>query len=115
MDQPTAWGVAFLYMLQIYYDFSAYSDIAIGLSELFGIRMKENFNFPYLSRSITEFWRRWHISLGTWFREYLYIPLGGNRKGRGRTLLNLFAVFLVTASGTARGTTISCGVSSTAS
>ena len=96
MDQPTAWGVAFLYMLQIYYDFSAYSDIAIGLSELFGIRMKENFNFPYLSRSITEFWRRWHISLGTWFREYLYIPLGGNRKGRGRTLLNLFAVFLVT-------------------
>ena len=91
-----AWFGALLYAIQLYYDFSAYSDIAIGLSELFGIRMKENFNFPYLSRSITEFWRRWHISLGTWFREYLYIPLGGNRKGRGRTLLNLFAVFLVT-------------------
>ena len=87
---------AVAFSFQIYGDFSGYSDIAIGLSELFGIRMKENFNFPYLSRSITEFWRRWHISLGTWFREYLYIPLGGNRKGRGRTLLNLFAVFLVT-------------------
>ncbi len=96
MDQPTAWGVAFLYMLQIYYDFSGYSDIALGLGELFGIQMKENFHFPYLSQSITEFWRRWHISLGTWFREYLYIPLGGNRKGKNRTLLNLFVVFLVT-------------------
>lgn len=96
MDQPSAWGAALLYMLQIYYDFSGYSDLALGLSALFGIELKENFHFPYLSQSITEFWRRWHISLGSWFREYLYIPLGGNRKGRERTLLNLFLVFLVT-------------------
>ena len=96
MDQPTAWGVAFLYMLQIYYDFSAYSDIAIGLSELFGIRMKENFNFPYLSRSITEFWRRWHISLSTWFRDYVYIPLGGNRVSKPRLFFNLLVVWAAT-------------------
>ncbi len=96
MDLPTAWGTAFCYMLQIYYDFSGYSDIALGLSALFGFRLKENFNFPYLSCSITEFWRRWHISLGTWFREYIYIPLGGNRKGQRKTLCNLFIVFLVT-------------------
>lgn len=96
MDLPTAWWCALLYMLQIYYDFAGYSDIALGLGELFGFRFKENFYFPYVSASITEFWRRWHISLGTWFREYIYIPLGGNRKGKGRTLVNLFIVFLVT-------------------
>ena len=96
IDIITAWGMAFLYMLQIYYDFSGYSDIALGLSALFGIRLKENFCFPYLSQSIGEFWRRWHISLGTWFREYIYIPLGGNRKGKNRTFVNLFIVFLVT-------------------
>lgn len=82
MDVPTAWWCALLYMLQIYYDFAGYSDIALGLGELFGFQFKENFHFPYVSASITEFWRRWHISLGTWFREYIYIPLGGNRKGK---------------------------------
>ena len=96
MDIPTAWWCALLYMLQIYYDFAGYSDIALGLAELFGFRFKENFHFPYVSASITEFWRRWHISLGAWFREYIYIPLGGNRKGKIRTLVNLFIVFLVT-------------------
>jgi len=84
------------YALQIYYDFSGYSDIAIGLSKIFGISLYENFNFPYMSLSITEFWRRWHISLGSFFREYVYIPLGGNRKGIRRTVINLGIVFLVT-------------------
>lgn len=96
IDMITAWGCAILYTLQIYYDFAGYSDIAIGLSQIFGIRLKENFNFPYTALSITEFWRRWHISLGTWFREYLYIPLGGNRKGKRRTLINLGIVFIIT-------------------
>ncbi len=96
MDVITAWGCAFLYFLQIYYDFAGYSDVALGLSKMFGFNLKENFNFPYISQSITEFWRRWHISLGTWFREYVYIPLGGNRKGFKRTLFNLFVVFFVT-------------------
>lgn len=96
IDTWTAWGGALLYMLQIYYDFAGYSDIAIGLSGLFGFKIKENFNFPYISKSISEFWRRWHISLGTWFREYLYIPLGGNRRGILKTLRNLFIVFLFT-------------------
>ena len=96
IDQPTAWVSAFFYMMQIYYDFAGYSDIAIGISKLLGFNLKENFNFPYVSKSITEFWRRWHISLGTWFREYIYIPLGGNRKGKARTLINLFIVFLLT-------------------
>lgn len=96
MDVPTAWLFAFFYMMQIYYDFSGYSDIAIGLAQLFGFHFKENFQFPYRSKSITEFWRRWHISLGTWFRSYIYIPLGGNRKGMKRTLWNLFCVFLLT-------------------
>lgn len=92
----TAWGCTVLYMLQIYYDFAGYSDVAIGISELFGFRFKENFHYPYISKSITEFWRRWHISLGIWFREYIYIPLGGNRKGQARTLVNLGIVFLIT-------------------
>ena len=96
VDVPTAWGAAILYMLQIYYDFSGYSDIAIGLSQMLGLHIKENFNFPYLSTSITEFWRRWHISLGTWFREYVYIPLGGSRKGTVRTLVNIGIVFVLT-------------------
>lgn len=91
-----AWFCVFLYTLQIYFDFSGYSSMAIGLSELFGFSFAENFNFPYISTSITDFWRRWHISLGTWFREYLYIPLGGNRKGKVRTLINLIIVFLTT-------------------
>ncbi len=96
IDVVSAWGAALLYMLQIYYDFAGYSDIAIGLSLLFGFRCKENFDFPYRSCSITEFWRRWHISLGTWFREYVYIPLGGSRMGQRRTLCNLIIVFLLT-------------------
>ncbi len=96
IDWLTACASLFLYSLQLYYDFAGYSDIAIGLAKLFGLDFKDNFNFPYRSTSISEFWRRWHISLGAWFREYVYIPLGGNRKGRGRTLLNLAIVFLLT-------------------
>ena len=84
------------YSLQIYYDFSGYSDMAIGLGLIFGFEFKENFNYPYLSTSVTEFWRKWHISLSTWFKEYVYIPLGGNRHGLFRTCLNLMIVFLLT-------------------
>lgn len=91
-----AWIAAILYMLQIYYDFSGYSDMAIGLGKIFGFDFLENFHYPYLSKSIQEFWKRWHISLGAWFREYLYIPLGGNRKGTYRTYINLFIVFFMT-------------------
>lgn len=91
-----AWLAAILYTFQIYYDFSGYSDMAIGLGRMFGFHFSENFRYPYLSRSIREFWRRWHISLSTWFKEYVYIPLGGNRRGRGRTYLNLFIVFALT-------------------
>ncbi|MBR6255258.1 MAG: MBOAT family protein [Clostridiales bacterium] len=94
MDLKTAWIIAIAYFFEIYYDFSGYSDIAIGLCDLFGFDIKDNFNFPYISRSITEFWRRWHISLGTWFREYVYIPLGGNRTGN--VYGNLFIVFILT-------------------
>ncbi|MBQ0101664.1 MAG: MBOAT family protein [Firmicutes bacterium] len=93
-DWQTIWLKGILYFFQIYFDFSGYSDIAIGLSRIFGFRFKENFNFPYLSTSVSDFWRRWHISLGSWFREYVYIPLGGNR--RGNVYLNLFVVFLLT-------------------
>lgn len=91
-----SWLGAVAYCLQLYYDFSGYSDMAIGLGLMFGFRFLENFNYPYISKSITEFWRRWHISLATWFKLYLYIPLGGNRKGAVCTYWNLFAVFLVT-------------------
>lgn len=90
------WAAVGLYTLQIYYDFSGYSDMAIGLGKMFGFDFCENFRLPYMSRSIQEFWQRWHISLGTWFREYVYIPLGGNRKGKGRMFLNLGIVFLLT-------------------
>ena len=91
-----AWiGVA-AYTFQIYYDFSGYSDMAIGLGQMFGFRILENFNYPYISRSITDFWRRWHISLSTWFKEYVYIPLGGNRVSKARNLCNLFIVFVLT-------------------
>lgn len=96
IDCPTAWLSALLYMLQIYYDFAGYSDIAIGLAKITGFDFKENFNFPYRSRSISEFWRRWHVSLGTWFKEYVYIPLGGSRVSKNRTLLNLAIVFALT-------------------
>lgn len=96
VDIPTLILTIVLYGLQLYYDFSGYSDIAIGLSKLFGIELQENFNFPYLCTSITDFWRRWHMSLGNFMKEYVYIPLGGNRKGKKRTLLNLFIIFLIT-------------------
>lgn len=92
----TAWIGAVAYMLQIYYDFSGYSDMAIGLGRIFGFHFKENFQYPYGAVSIQDFWRRWHISLSTWFKEYLYIPLGGNRKGRARTCLNRMIVFFLT-------------------
>ena len=92
----SAWIGACAYMLQIYYDFSGYSDMAIGLGHMFGFHFQENFNYPYISASVTEFWRRWHISLSSWFKEYLYIPLGGNRKGMFRTCLNKIIVFFCT-------------------
>ena len=90
-----AWAGALAYMLQLYFDFSGYSDMAIGLGRMMGFRFLENFRFPYISRSITEFWRRWHISLSNWLRDYLYISLGGNRKGPGRTYFNLMAVMVL--------------------
>lgn len=93
---PTLWLGTLLYTLQIYYDFSGYSDMAIGLGRMFGFHFSENFRYPYISQSIREFWRRWHISLSTWFREYVYIPLGGNRKGKVRTYVNLGVVFFLT-------------------
>ena len=96
IDGKTIWIGALLYTFQIYYDFSGYSDMAIGLGKMFGFNIPENFNYPYLSRSISEFWRRWHISLGSWFKEYVYIPLGGNRNGKVRTYVNLAIVFFLT-------------------
>lgn len=96
LDTKWLWVGAFLYTLQIYYDFSGYSDMAIGLGRMFGFEFPENFNYPYISRSIREFWRRWHITLSSWFKEYVYIPLGGNRKGNYRTYMNLAIVFLIT-------------------
>ena len=91
-----AWGGAVVYSLQLFYDFSGYSDMAIGLGAMFGFRFPENFNYPYVSLSVSEFWRRWHISLSTWFKEYLYIPLGGNRVSKTRNLVNLLIVFAAT-------------------
>lgn len=91
-----AWFGAICYTLQIYYDFSGYSDMAIGLGKMFGIEFQENFNYPYIAGSVTEFWRRWHISLSSWFRDYVYIPLGGNRVSRRRWVLNMFVVWLLT-------------------
>ena len=93
---PAAWMGLAAYTLQIYFDFSGYSDMAIGLGRMFGFSFLENFNYPYVSASITEFWRRWHISLSTWFREYVYIPLGGNRRGLGRQIVNMLIVWLLT-------------------
>lgn len=90
-----AWLGAFAYSLQIYFDFSGYSDMAIGLGRMMGFEFPQNFNQPYRSRNITEFWRRWHMTLSRWFRDYLYIPLGGNRAGRVRTLVNLFIIFFL--------------------
>ncbi len=90
------WIYVISFMLQIYFDFSGYSDMAIGLGKIFGFEFMENFNYPFISASISEFWRRWHISLGSWFRDYVYIPLGGNRVGKARLLLNIFVVWFLT-------------------
>lgn len=95
LDAGIAWLGIVSYTLQIYFDFSGYSDMAIGLGRMFGFRFLENFNYPYISRSIREFWRRWHISLSNWFRDYLYIPLGGNRRGPWRVYANLLIVFFL--------------------
>jgi alginate O-acetyltransferase complex protein AlgI len=92
----SVWIAMICYTLQIYYDFSGYTDMAIGIGKMFGFDLPENFDYPYISKSIKEFWRRWHITLSTWFRDYLYIPLGGNRKGLFKTYRNLFIVFLAT-------------------
>ena len=91
-----SWFGIICFSFQLYFDFSGYSDMAIGLGKMFGFRFLENFNYPYISKSITEFWRRWHISLSSWFREYVYIPLGGNRRGTARMYLNLFIVWMLT-------------------
>lgn len=96
LSAATAWLGAIAYTLQIFFDFSGYSDMAIGLGHMMGFKFPENFNYPYIARSIQEFWRRWHMTLSTWFKDYLYIPLGGNRKGKLRTYLNLFIVFACT-------------------
>lgn len=96
LSMPLAWLGAISYLFQIYFDFSGYSDMAIGLGKMFGFTFRENFNYPYISSSMQDFWRRWHISVSTWFKEYLYIPLGGNRKGKLRTALNKLAVFFCT-------------------
>jgi len=96
LTTASAWLGVLAFTLEIYFDFSGYSDMAIGLGSMFGFSFPENFNYPYESKSITEFWRRWHISLGTWFREYVYIPLGGNRKGVRRQMINIAIVWLLT-------------------
>ena len=90
------WLGIILYSFQIYFDFSGYSDMGIGLGKMLGFHFSENFNYPYISKSITEFWRRWHITLSSWFKEYVYIPLGGNRRGEGRLVINLLTVWLLT-------------------
>lgn len=92
----SSWLGLIAYTFQIYYDFSGYSDMAIGLGKMFGFEYEENFNYPYISKSVTEFWRRWHISLGTWFRDYVYIPLGGSRVSKIKNIRNLFIVWFLT-------------------
>ena len=96
LSMLTAWLGIICFTLQIYFDFSGYSDMAIGLGKMFGFTFLENFNFPYISKSITEFWRRWHMSLGIWFRDYVYIPLGGNRCSKTRWIINIFIVWFLT-------------------
>ena len=96
LTMPIAWIGAVAYILQLYFDFSGYSDMAIGLGRMFGFKYKENFNYPYIAPTIQDFWRRWHISLSGWFKEYVYIPLGGNRRGDLRTVLNKMTVFFLT-------------------
>jgi D-alanyl-lipoteichoic acid acyltransferase DltB (MBOAT superfamily) len=96
LSVATAWLGDIAYMLQVYFDFSAYSDMAIGLGMIFGFHFHENFNYPFISKSITEFWKRWHISLGTWFRDYIYIPMGGSHVPKGRNVFNMFMVWFLT-------------------
>jgi alginate O-acetyltransferase complex protein AlgI len=96
ISTSVAWIAAIAYLFQIYFDFSGYSDMAIGMGEMFGFHFKENFNYPYVATSMQDFWRRWHISLSSWFRLYVYIPLGGNRKGKNRALFNRILVFFLT-------------------
>lgn len=96
LSVASAWLGAICYTLQIYFDFSGYSDMAIGLGKMFGFHFLENFNYPYISNSVSEFWRRWHMSLGSWFRDYVYIPLGGNRVSSVRTVINVFVVWSLT-------------------
>ena len=96
MDSATAWITIIGYTMQLYFDFSGYSDMAIGLGKMMGFHFPENFDYPYISRSITEFWRRWHMSLGSWFRSYVYIPLGGNRQGLKKQIRNIAVVWLLT-------------------
>lgn len=95
----TAWLGIIAFAFQIYFDFSGYSDMAIGLGKMFGFEFLENFNYPYISTSITEFWRRWHISLGSWFKDYVYIPIGGNRVSKPKVYRNLFIVWFLTGYG----------------
>lgn len=97
ISTPLAWIGAFAYSIELYFDFAGYSMMAIGLGNMLGFEIPKNFRHPYISKSVSEFWRRWHITLGKWFREYVYIPLGGNRKGKGRTFFNLFVVWTLTA------------------
>lgn len=97
LNTTTAWIGVLAYTFQIYFDFSGYSDMAIGIGRMFGFRLPENFNFPYISRSIREFWQRWHMTLSVWFKNYLYFPLGGSRKGETRTIINLLIVFFATS------------------
>ena len=106
-----AWLGALAFSLQLYFDFSGYSDMAIGLGRMLGFEFLENFNYPYISKSVTEFWRRWHMSLGTWFRDYLYIPLGGNRRGLPRQILNILIVWALTGLWHGANWTVLCGVS----
>jgi alginate O-acetyltransferase complex protein AlgI len=96
LDTASAWVGAVCYLFQIYFDFSGYSDMAVGMGKMFGFTFPENFDYPYTASSVRQFWKKWHISLTSWFREYLYFPLGGNRKGKARTLFNRFFVFLCT-------------------
>ena len=97
ISTPLAWMGAFAYSIELYFDFSGYSLMALGLGRMLGFEFPKNFKHPYISKSVSEFWRRWHITLGRWFREYVYIPLGGNRKGKARTIFNLFVVWSLTA------------------
>lgn len=97
ISTPLAWLGAVAYSMELYFDFAGYSMMAIGLGKMLGFQIPVNFRFPYISKSVTEFWRRWHITLGRWFRDYVYIPLGGSRKGRLQTMFNLFAVWILTA------------------